>query len=113
MLFNKNLGEAREQMSREVQRLHSTHPKPEVPVRLQEVNNLIEDYVSATGERPEHHDLNRLSDYLLVDVLTDQYKHHRKDDYPIQSKCQVKKQQQRHREYFKTIESLEGVKDAE
>jgi hypothetical protein len=83
----------------EVQRLHSAHPKPPIEQRIAEVDRLIEDYVKETGKRPDGRHLNRLSDYLLVDDLTDQHKHLRNHEAPFHSQKQVERRQKRQVEY--------------
>lgn len=69
---------------------------PDVDQRLAEVDEIIESYLNATGEVPQPIILYHLANYLLVDILADQYKHHRKDEFPIQSKRQVKDRAKRH-----------------
>lgn len=94
--YSNDLAIAKGQLKRKVEALHAETHKPDTSTRVKIADQVIEAYVDATGERPDPYILGRLADYLLVDVLTDQYKHLRKDEHPIQSKNQVSKRVKRH-----------------
>ncbi|WP_018755181.1 hypothetical protein [Paenibacillus terrigena] len=58
--------------------------------RTAAVNDLIEAYVSATGERPDSTQLERLTDYILLEDLTDPNPHKvSQTEYPILSNVQM------------------------
>lgn len=96
--FSHCLATAKVQFQAEANALHAVGVKPDIVTRLKQVNELIESYLAVTGLVPDHNVLGWLANYLLVDVLADQYKHFRKDEYPIQSKNQITKRRHRHRQ---------------
>jgi hypothetical protein len=98
--FSSDLAKAKEEIRSYVKQLHTKTDKPSLPLRLIEVDNIIEAYVEATGERPDSFELYGLGGYILADYLGDQYKHHRKDEHPFQTDNRVKKNHARHRTSF-------------
>lgn len=95
-MFSHDYAKAKEQIIQTVKDLHAQKDKPDVQQRRAQVDEIIEQFYLATGHRPDDRILTRLSDYLLVDILADQYKHQRKDENPIQSNNQIRKRQARH-----------------
>jgi hypothetical protein len=98
--FSSDLATAKEQLVDYVKQLNGTSDKPGVKTRLIQVENIIESYVRATEKRPDDYQLYALGSYLLDDYLTDQYKHHRKDEHPFKTDNRVKKNHARHRTVF-------------
>lgn len=96
MMFSSCLATARVEFYAKANELHQVKDKPDIEIRLKQVDDLIESYFAVTGEVPQPKALNRLSDYLLVDVLSDRLKPFRKDEFPIQSSTQIRKRQQRY-----------------
>lgn len=77
-----------EQFKERVKALHAQKHKPGLEQRQQEVNDLIESFVEKTGKRPSPKLLASLADYLMLEILTDQQKHYRGDEYPFHTKKQ-------------------------
>ena len=86
----------KESFIKEVKNLCTSKEWPDTNSRLDKVNSLIESYIISNNDTPSDTSLKALADYLLVDILSDQYKHYRKDEYPIQSKKQIIKRNIRH-----------------
>lgn len=64
--FDSNPAVAKSQLIEEIDRLHFCSIKPEPKIRKNEVERLIEMFISATGTRPDPRSLKRLGDYLLI-----------------------------------------------
>lgn len=84
-----------EQFQQRVKALHAQKQKPELKQRQQEVNDLIESFIAATGQRPNPELLTSLADYLMIEILTDQQKHYRGDEYPFHTKKQSYRRKKR------------------
>lgn len=61
--------------------------------RISEVNELLETYVERVGKRPPSYELNRLTDYILKEELTDKSTNKSKEEDAFISNDQL-----RHRE---------------
>ncbi|MGM2624178.1 hypothetical protein HB667_26735 [Bacillus cereus] len=99
-MFSSDYAAAKKQIAEKVEELHALEKKPGVNARIEQVQEITDCFVQATGHRPDDHVLNRLGDYILVDYLTDQYKHHKRhdDEFYFQNKKQLAKRQARHKE---------------
>jgi hypothetical protein len=100
VVFSSDLSIVKEQLKNCVKKLNDAPEKPDLSVRLKQVDDLIEAYVGATEKRPDDYQLYALGSYLLDDYLTDQYKHLRKDEHPFQTDARVKKNHARNRTVF-------------
>lgn len=90
----------KESLKAVVKSLNSADEKPDVQTRVITIEKLIEAYINETGVRPDDYQLYAMGSYLLDDYLTDQYKHHRKDEHPFQTDARVKKNHARQRTVF-------------
>lgn len=100
ILFSSDLAKAKEELKSWVKQLTQQEEKPPTDVRLQQVDWVIESYVTATSQRPDSFELYGLGGYILADYLGDQYKKSRKEDYPFTTDKRVKKNHARHRTAF-------------
>lgn len=100
MTLSDHLATAKAEFKNDVKYLNADENKPSLSVRLNQVNNLIEDYVNTVGERPNNYDLYSLGSYLLDDYLTDQHKQHRRDEYPFKTDNRIRKNHARHQTVF-------------
>jgi hypothetical protein len=91
---------AKEEIKKYVKQLVGKEEKPEVDVRIRQVEVLLDSYVEATGERPDSFELFGLGGYILADYLGDQYKHLRKDEHPFQTDNRVRKNHARNKTIF-------------
>lgn len=93
--FSSDRYKAKERLTVIIDRLHSIGRELTADERLNTVVTLLDAYINATESRPDGYALKRLGDLLLIDDLTDQYKHTRKDDYPFHTKRQTKRRNNR------------------
>lgn len=100
IVFSTVLSEAKDELKKFINQLTDVEEKPDVDIRIQQSNDLIEAYVAATEQRPDSFELYGLGGYILADYLGDQYKHHRKEERPFQTDNRVKKNHARHRTAF-------------
>jgi hypothetical protein len=54
--------------------LHAEENKPEINERVRQIDDLIETYFRETGEIPDGWILERMANYLLIDILTATHK---------------------------------------
>lgn len=87
--------DADKQLLRRVKELHRQKPKPRLEERFQQVEQLIEEYIATTGTRPSAEASRIMSDYLLLDLLTDKQKHWRGEEYPFHSNRQSRRRRNR------------------
>lgn len=83
------------EFSQRVKALHEQKNKPTLEQRKQEVSDLVESFIETTGQRPDPKLLTALADYLMIEILTDQQKHYRGDEYPFHTNKQVSRRKKR------------------
>lgn len=98
--FSNDRATAKDELVAYVKQLNGADEKPSIRVRLIQVHNLIESYITTTNVRPDDYQLYAMGSYLLDDYLTDQYKHLRKNDYPFKTDGRVRKNHARNKTVF-------------
>jgi hypothetical protein len=88
-MFNQDTTIAKEQIIAYTKALHS-EPAETAEERTSQVNNIINDYVNSTGERPNERTLSYLADYILIDILKST-----KKNKPIKSNSGMKRNMER------------------
>lgn len=84
-----NAALAKTNLNKQIKALHAQKQKPALHERQRQVDELIEAFISETGDRPGHEELKSLADYLMIELMTDQQKHHRSDEYPFLTNKQL------------------------
>jgi hypothetical protein len=102
MKFNSDARFAHPQLLGAVKSLHR-HASADVEQRVAQAGELIEQYVTATGQRPEAYCLQRLADYILLDDLTDINKHRKDTEYPYHTGLQTRRRDSRQAPYTDAI----------
>lgn len=82
-------------LNQQIKELHAQKQKPDLDHRKELVNNLIEQFINTTGVRPDSSTLKSMADYLLVEMMTDQQKHWKGDEYPFLTNKQLSRRRKR------------------
>lgn len=85
----------RKRLRQQVKALHAQEQKPDLDRRKEQVDQLIETFIQTTGDRPDSSALKSMADYLLIEILTDQQKHWKGEEYPFLTNKQLFRRQKR------------------
>lgn len=93
--FDADYTSAMTQLKTVIDRLYACDTIPPLSERKVTVDRIIDAFVDSVGRRPDGVMVRRLSDYLLLDVIADQYKRSKHYEYPFQTTRQVRRRQSR------------------
>ena len=85
----------REYVDNRLAELEREYPTSDVLDRVDTISDLIDGMWDATETLPTVEQRRRMANYLMVDYLVDQHKHHRDHEYPFHTPGQTARRRER------------------